>query len=205
MRSWCQLAYWELSSRVGRQFPVLNPSVNVFWSLPHGDGLSLKTLAQGLHQSTPTVLKAREKIGKGVTLSREEDGVWAFNRSECPMFVNSPALDDPDSRFLLVYRVPPGHCLNIYTGPPRPPITRPQVGPVDPNSVRISFAKGWGPKYSRQEITACPVWLEVLMAPCRWPPSQHNIWRSGVSAKEVHYSVLFYFLCLIKKNSVTRM
>ncbi|CAH1399698.1 unnamed protein product [Nezara viridula] len=162
---WCRLAYWELSMRVGRQFPVHNQSVNVFWNLPHGDGLSLRTLAANEPQPPSAVLKARDKIGKGVTLSKEDDGIWAFNRSDCPIFVNSPALDDPDSRFFLVYRVPPGHCLNIYNGSPRAP--RCQSGPIDLNSVRISFAKGWGPKYSRQDITACPVWLEILMAPCR--------------------------------------
>lgn len=114
-------------------------------------------------------------------LSQEADGVWAYNRSESPIFVNSPTLDDPESRTLLVYRVPPGFCLNIFdhtkilqlpygSGTTR---TSNQTsgfasGPVDINSVRISFAKGWGPKYSRQEVTSCPCWLEVLLAPCRW-------------------------------------
>lgn len=115
-------------------------------------------------------------------LSQESDGVWAYNRSENPIFVNSPTLDDPESRTLLVYRVPPGFCLNIFDrsktmnkqhnhyqqgcGPPSP--IGFSSGPVDVNSVRISFAKGWGPKYSRQEVTSCPCWLEVLLAPCRW-------------------------------------
>lgn len=116
----------------------------------------------------------------GLMLSQEADGVWAYNRSESPIFVNSPTLDDPESRTLLVYRVPPGFCLNIFdhtkilqlpygSGTTR---TSNQTsgfasGPVDINSVRISFAKGWGPKYSRQEVTSCPCWLEVLLAPCR--------------------------------------
>lgn len=114
-------------------------------------------------------------------LSQEEDGVWAYNRSESPIFVNSPTLDDPESRTLLVYRVPPGFCLNIFDRnkilqlPYSSSTTRTSnqasgfaSGPVDINSVRISFAKGWGPKYSRQEVTSCPCWLEVLLAPCRW-------------------------------------
>lgn len=42
-----------------------------------------------------------------------------------------------------------------------------QTGPIDIYSVRISFAKGWGPKYQRQEVTACPCWLEVHLSRCR--------------------------------------
>lgn len=43
-----------------------------------------------------------------------------------------------------------------------------ELGPVDNYSVRISFAKGWGPNYSRLEVISCPCWLEVLLSPCRW-------------------------------------
>ncbi|XP_067013036.1 mothers against decapentaplegic homolog 6 [Anabrus simplex] len=167
-REWCKLAYWELATRVGRLFAVELPSVNVFTSLPHGDGLCLATLAQ--HHPPPghdSVRRTRAKIGLGVTLSQEGDGVWAYNRSDGPIFVNSPTLDDPESRTLLVYRVPPGHCLNIFERGKAQCRQLAHTGPVDPNSVRISFAKGWGPKYSRQEVTACPCWLEVLLAPCR--------------------------------------
>ncbi|XP_069674969.1 mothers against decapentaplegic homolog 6 [Periplaneta americana] len=170
-REWCKLAYWELATRVGRLFSVELPAVNVFTSLPHGDGLCLSTLAQ--HTYSPpheSVRRTRAKIGLGVTLSQEGDGVWAYNRSDSPIFVNSPTLDDPESRTLLVYRVPPGHCLNIFNADKAACARHWDIagtGPVDPNSVRISFAKGWGPKYSRQEVTACPCWLEVLLAPCR--------------------------------------
>lgn len=123
----------------------------------------------------------------GLMLSQEADGVWAYNRSDSPIFVNSPTLGDPESRTLLVYRVPPGFCLNIFDrgkilqlpyggggvggggggGGGGQAAAFAASGPFDVNSVRISFAKGWGPKYSRQEVTSCPCWLEVLLAPCR--------------------------------------
>jgi len=35
------------------------------------------------------------------------------------------------------------------------------MGPVDYFSIKISFAKGWGPAYKRQDIMGCPCWLEV--------------------------------------------
>lgn len=67
---WCQLAYWELSQRVGRLFPVENPAVNVFAEQPRGDGLCLTTLAMQRLSATPdAVLKARQKIGLGKYLS----------------------------------------------------------------------------------------------------------------------------------------
>lgn len=167
---WCRLAYWELSQRVGPLFPVEPPSLNIFGDIPIGDGLSLKTLAQHSFSPTESVSKTRCKIGLGVTLSREEDGIWVYNRSENPIFVNSLTLEDPYTPSPT--RVPAEHCLCIFD-----PVKAAQqnfgwnfpsyVGPIDTKSVRISFVKGWGPRYSRQEITSCPCWIEILLAPCR--------------------------------------
>ncbi|XP_034249197.1 mothers against decapentaplegic homolog 6-like isoform X2 [Thrips palmi] len=182
LRPWCQLAYWELADRVGRLYEVHPPFINVSAAAePSNQGLCLATLANHAPPrpaGTPPALaveRTRAKIGLGVTLSQEEDGVWAYNRSDNPIFVNSPTLDDPESRTLLVYRVPPGHCLNVFRADTttehwerwRRFNEATNSGPVDPNAVRISFAKGWGPKYSRQEVTACPCWIEVLLSPCR--------------------------------------
>lgn len=109
----------------------------------------------------------------GVTLSREEDDcIWVYNRSENPIFVNSLTLEDPNSPSPT--RVPAEHCLCVYD-PAKAAQQHfewqniyPQMGPIDPKSIRISFVKGWGgQRYSRKEITACPCWLEILLAPCR--------------------------------------
>ncbi|RZC39771.1 MH2 domain containing protein [Asbolus verrucosus] len=167
---WCKLAYWELAQRVGPLYPVDNPAVNIFGKVPYGDGLSLETLAQQNRNAPESVQHARCKIGLGVTLSREDGYVWVYNRSDNPIFVNSLTLENEDSP--LPTRVPAEQCLCVFD-----PVkaahrnygwdfTTP-FGPVDPNSIRISFAKGWGPRYCRQEITSCPCWLEILLAPCR--------------------------------------
>lgn len=109
------MAYWELSQRVGQLFPVENSAINVFAEQLRGDGLCLSTLAMQRNSVTPeAVLKARQKIGLGVTLSRETDGVWLYNRSLSPVFVHSSTLRDVDTRSLLVCRVPPGHCLRAF-------------------------------------------------------------------------------------------
>lgn len=69
-QEWCKVAYWELSQRVGRLFPVDTKSVNVFWNVPLGTGLSLAALTKhhvSTSQSPPeSVLRNRTKIGQGM-------------------------------------------------------------------------------------------------------------------------------------------
>uniref|UniRef100_A0A3Q3QE18 Mothers against decapentaplegic homolog n=1 Tax=Monopterus albus TaxID=43700 RepID=A0A3Q3QE18_MONAL len=163
---WCNVAYWEHRTRVGRLYTVYEHSVSIFYDLPQGTGFCLGQL--NLEHRSSTVQRTRGKIGYGILLSKEPDGVWAYNRSEHPIFVNSPTLDIPNSRTLVVRKVMPGYSIKVFDYE-RSCLLRHTTeadlldGPYDPNSVRISFAKGWGPCYSRQFITSCPCWLEILL------------------------------------------
>ncbi|ERL87270.1 hypothetical protein D910_04666, partial [Dendroctonus ponderosae] len=177
-QKWCKLAYWELQERVGPLFPVEHQHVNVFGNVSYGlDGLCLTTLGPQNPKESEASRKTRAKIGLGVTLSCEPDGfVWLFNRSEQPVFVDSLYLkggcEDP---YGWPTRVPPDHCVCVFApGGPQSfgwdqlmSGTCPRGPAGDPNSIRISFVKGWGSRYSRREITSCPCWLEILLAPCR--------------------------------------
>ncbi|XP_063169972.1 mothers against decapentaplegic homolog 6 isoform X1 [Candoia aspera] len=163
---WCSVAYWEHRTRVGRLYTVYEQSVSIFYDLPQGNGFCLGQL--NLENRNETVQRTRSKIGYGILLSKEVDGVWAYNRSEHPIFVNSPTLDIPSCRTLIVRKVMPGYSIKVFDYEKScllkhtTDLEYPD-GPYDPNSVRISFAKGWGPCYSRQFITSCPCWLEILL------------------------------------------
>ncbi|XP_010873498.1 mothers against decapentaplegic homolog 6a [Esox lucius] len=178
---WCSVAYWEQRTRVGRLYPTHEPSLSIFYDLPQGTGLCLGQLGavadggDGRRDNAGgaggCVRRTRGKIGHGIVLSREPDGVWVYNRSEHPVFVHSPTLDPPNlARGLAVRRVMPGYSLKVFDYEKSSWILQQGIeppggleGPYDPNSVRISFAKGWGPCYSRQFITSCPCWVEVLL------------------------------------------
>lgn len=163
---WCSVAYWEHRTRVGRLYAVYDQAVSIFYDLPQGSGFCLGQL--NLEQRSESVRRTRNKIGFGIVLSKEPDGVWAYNRGEHPIFVNSPTLDAPGGRALVVRKVPPGYSIKVFDFERsglrhQAPEADAADGPYDPNSVRISFAKGWGPCYSRQFITSCPCWLEILL------------------------------------------
>ncbi|XP_061669892.1 mothers against decapentaplegic homolog 6-like [Syngnathoides biaculeatus] len=188
---WCSVAYWEERTRVGRLYPAYDPSLSIFYDLPQGTGLCLSQLHTDANQnhrddrgshgtsSLPGypshggncsgIQQIRSKIGHGIVLSREPDGVWVYNRSQHPVFVHSPTLDLLCARGLSVKRVMPGFSLKMFDYESSNWMAEhgvkpeSQEGPWDPHSVRISFAKGWGPCYSRQFITSCPCWLEVLL------------------------------------------
>lgn len=182
---WCSVAYWEQRTRVGRLYPAHDPALSIFYHLPQGTGLCLGQLHANAYHSrgdppgrgtgsgdrggTSVAQQSRRRIGFGILLSQEADGVWVYNRSQHPIFVHSPTLEPPGARGLTVERVLPGFSLKVFDYERsswmkqhgiKPEL---QEGPWDPNSIRISFAKGWGPCYSRQFITSCPCWLEVLL------------------------------------------
>ncbi|TRY82034.1 hypothetical protein DNTS_006679 [Danionella cerebrum] len=163
---WCNVAYWELRTRVGRLYPVHDPALSIFYDLPQGTGLCLGLLPLSPH--SPSVQRTRAKIGHGILLSKEPDGVWAYNRSQHPIFVHSPTLEHHPYLSVTVRRVMPGYSIKVFDYEKScqmqaaSSVVHPD-GPYDPNSVRISFYKGWGPCYSRQFITSCPCWLEILL------------------------------------------
>lgn len=163
---WCSIAYWELRQRVGRLYAVRDPTLNVFQRLPHGSGMCLQLLQS--ESDLESVCKTREKIGFGISLSREGRSVWAYNRSQFPIFVNSPTLEEANCKTLVVWKVLPGFSIRLFDYDRLEALERtrdPELadGPYDPYSVRVSFAKGWGPCYARQFVTSCPCWLEIFL------------------------------------------
>lgn len=105
-------------------------------------------------------------------MSREEGGVWLHNRSNVPIFVNSPTLDIPNSRTFSVFKIPPAFSMEIFNwdlsrvySSVRDPAA--YDGPFDPHSVRLSIGKGWGHSYARQYVECCPCWLEIMLLPSR--------------------------------------
>ncbi|KAL7854234.1 hypothetical protein AOLI_G00210780 [Acnodon oligacanthus] len=162
---WCVVAYWEEKTRVGRLYSVQESSLDIFYDLPQGTGFCLGQLASD--SRSQLVQMVRAKIGYGIQLSREADGVWVYNRSCYPIFIKSATLDNPASRTLLVHKVFPGFSIKAFDYEKANSLQRPNdhefsQQPRTGFTVQISFVKGWGQCYTRQFISSCPCWLEVI-------------------------------------------
>lgn len=149
-----------------------------------GDGLCLQTLYHRHAPLTPDICKIRHKIGLGLSLFRDSSNcVWVYNRSSCDIFVCSPTLNPelfqrPNSTDLAV-KLLPGHIVKAYDyqvvdtlksylqssrHTPMQGHWLTKLGHLlNSNSFTISFVKGFGSSYTRQEIMQCPCWLEVIL------------------------------------------
>ncbi|CAL8317607.1 unnamed protein product [Lota lota] len=162
---WCVVAYWEEKTRVGRLYSVRESSLDIFYDLPQGNGFCLGQLCSD--NKSQLVQMVRAKIGFGIQLTREADGVWVYNRSCYPIFVKSATLDNPESRALLVHKVFPGFSIKAFDLDKAASLRRPNdheftLQPRTGFTVQMSFVKGWGQCYTRQFIGSCPCWLEVI-------------------------------------------
>jgi len=168
--AWCKLVYWEGRKRVGRQFPVVDNYVNIFTSLPRGQGFCLSdiTSAGDLWEDERPPRSShsvRKKIGHGVTVALcGHDDVVMYNRSQVNVFVQTPLDSSIGGK---VCKLRPGTCMRVF----RLNDCFSWYDDCDVTndcSVRVSFVKGWGcPQYKRATILSCPCWLEILFVPDR--------------------------------------
>lgn len=181
-RPWCSIAYWEQSERIGPSFEGTADVINVFESLPEPSGFCLAALDR--RSDVPERTKrVREQIGYGLQLTREVDGVWIYNRSDCSLFANGPTLTYSNESIaggkvrhnILVHKIPPGYSLKVYDYKLSPQVCRAVdsagVRCYHPETVRISFKKGWGVtstcEYRQPLVTCCPCWIEVHLSVAR--------------------------------------
>lgn len=176
-KHWCSIAYWEHNERIGPTYEGTSDVVNVFDWLPEPSGFCLADLNRRSDVSEGTK-RVRSQIGYGLQLTREREEIWIYNRSNFSLFANGPTLtfsnvNIPGGKLrhnIVVHKVPPGCSLKVFDYKLTPQVCRAidseGVRCYHPESIRISFKKGWGSttsskKYCRPLVTSCPCWIEI--------------------------------------------
>lgn len=201
---WATISYYELNTRVGEQVKVSVPEclIDGFTDPTNGEVSGQHKISLGLFSNVnrnSTIENTRRLIGKGMKLTYVpyQGSLYAECLSDSPVFIQSR-----NSNWInnfhptTVCKLSHGYSLKIFdTGKFGELLNHcVQMGYnssyelTKMTIIRMSFVKGWGKDYQRQDITSTPCWIEVhLHAPLIWlDKALQNLAKLGPPPDKIH-------------------
>uniref|UniRef100_A0A915DMC5 Mothers against decapentaplegic homolog n=1 Tax=Ditylenchus dipsaci TaxID=166011 RepID=A0A915DMC5_9BILA len=192
---WCSVCYYELNCRVGEPFKVSGFKVTIdgFTDPSNDEERICLGLLSNVNRNN-TIECTRRHIGRGVRFTCSDMHVTVLNLSESPIFIQSRNSNFKYSlQSTAVCRVPSNSSMVVFDYH----LFHSMLEKAKSEGynhvyelqkmcfIRMSFVKGWGVDYHRQDVTSTPCWIEMqLHQPLSWidavlspmdPPDHLNI------------------------------
>ncbi|CAD6196019.1 unnamed protein product [Caenorhabditis auriculariae] len=175
---WATISYYELNTRVGEQIKVSAPTITIDgYTDPTSNGSKISLGLFSNVNRNATIENTRRHIGNGVKLTyvRHQGTLFAECESDSAVFVQSRNCNYVHNFHpTTVVRIANKCSLKIFdTGRFRELLEESSRRGFDSSFeltkmsfIRMSFVKGWGAEYQRQDVTSTPCWIEIhLHAP----------------------------------------
>lgn len=171
---WCRITYAELNQKIGEPFKGSSPKVIVdgFTDPQHNRRFSLGVLSNINRNST--IEMTRRAIRKGVCLENNDAQIHVKNLSESSIFFHSKNCNvENQLNQHAVIKIEPQGRQKIFDQKVFENLVREAIKSQDGRSyerlfsltehciIKMSFVKGWGSIYLRQDVTSTPCWIEI--------------------------------------------